>query len=127
MEASSTISALVVTYDEDISISVDTRCAVNGYITVSYDESFTTKVKIMIKKDEAQYLYTISLGTVNLPLQMGDGFYTIIVYKSTEGTKYRRLTEITMKVEGLRDEGVYSNSIQIADYEGYADVMDEIN
>lgn len=122
-----TANVLVMAQDEDLSVCVNTSGAVNGYITVSYDNSFTTKAKVLIQKGGVQYLYTISSGTASLPLQLGDGVYTITVYKDTEGTKLKRMTKLTLEVDGLSDETVYTNSIQLADYEGYEDVIDEIN
>lgn len=129
VEADSAVNAVIKIGDEDISITVETLGAVNGAITVTYDDSHTTKGKILIEKDGTRYFYIVSAGsgTVGLPLQVGDGAYTIIVYKHIKDMQYRQMTEITLHVEGLCDEDVYTNAIQMVDYTKYQDAMDKMN
>ena len=104
-------------------VGVDIGNAGNGYVRILYDKPFTANIKVIVWKDDAYYTYTISQSITSLPLQMGDGKYRIALYENIEGGIYRTISDTTVSVEGLRDEVVYTNSIQMADYEGYADVI----
>ncbi|MFT3985965.1 MAG: hypothetical protein QM697_18870 [Lachnospiraceae bacterium] len=95
VKASSDLNAIIKAWDEDISITVETFGAVSGMITATYDDSRTTKGKILIEKDGEQYIYSVGpgSGTVGLPLQLEDGTYSVLIYKHIEGIRYRLHTD----------------------------------
>ena len=108
-------------------VYVETDKAPNGVVTLHYDAPLENSVVAFVTNSTALYMYSIRSSVTNIPLQMGDGAYEINVYEKMEDTKYIKILIANVVVDGLRDEEVYTNSIQMVDYEGYKDVIDEIN
>lgn len=112
---------------EAADVSIGTKNASSGVVTIEYGKSFTVGVKAIVKKGDTQYTYTITDKSTSVPLQMGDGKYTISVHENISGTTYNTVSSTTVSVSGLKDETVYTNSIQIANYSDNKTLIKEIN
>lgn len=124
-----TANTSLKTYDSDFSVTLDTTQAAKGLITATYDDESSVRGKILIEKGDVQYYYDITpaCGTFGIPLQMGEGEYTVAIFKNIEGTRYQKKAELTLTVEGLCDEDVFTNSIQMVDYEKYHSALVEMS
>lgn len=112
---------------EAASVNVDTSNVSSGVVTIEYDKSFTKAVKAIVKKDGVQYTYNITEKLTDVPLQMGDGSYTVSIHENVSGTTYNTVKTSTVTAKNLSDEKVYTNSIQIVDYKGNKEIIDEIS
>jgi len=110
-----------------LAVSIDTSGANSGFITVEYDKSLSTKVKTIISKDGVQYTYDIQSAETELPLQLGSGTYSVSVHENISGTTYNTVASTNVTASGLSDAEVYTNSIQMVNYEAYASVISEID
>jgi hypothetical protein len=99
----------------------------SGFISVTNGTS--EPVKILIKKDNEKYYYNIQKKSaeINLPLQMGNGNYTIKVYVK-KGDNYTCTKEKTINLNLANENTVYLNSIQLIDFEkeGFIENISEI-
>lgn len=84
----------------------------SGIVTVQYKADLVKTIKVRITKGSTNYDYTIENNQVNnLPLQMGDGAYKVIVLENVSGNKYRIIASEEFNAKGLKDSDVYTNSI----------------
>ena len=80
--------------------SVDSSNTEDGYFMAMHDE-YGGKLKMRVAKDGQIYTYDLN-GTgeyESFPLQLGDGTYTMSVYKNVESNKYSKEAEVTLNVE----------------------------
>jgi len=108
-------------------VSIDTSSSDEGVVLVNYNKSFTTKVKAIVKKGDIQYVYDITSATTALPLQMGNGEYTISVHENVSGASYNTVSTSTVTETNLSDQDVYTCSIQMVDYENNMGVLSGVN
>lgn len=81
-----------------------------GVITINATSDGTMAVRVV--KDNLHNDYVVS-GTTRLPLQHGNGNYTVYVLKNVSGSKYKivQSQKISLNMESLKD--VYLQSIQM--------------
>jgi len=112
---------------DDVSIdtsAADSRCI----IAVQYKPRLTADVKVMITKDSDQYVYTIKDNNPTyIPLQLGNGSYSVQVLQNVSGTKYKALTSATVAVSHFDETKVYVNSIQIVNFNSNMDAIKAMN
>lgn len=80
-----------ITQSPDGGISIDTGCAPNGVALVKVDSIPSDKrCKVIASANGATYQYDLLTRSnfVGIPLQMGNGSYTITVYEQVSGTSY---------------------------------------
>ena len=61
---------------ENIQLNIDQSTVSDGYITVLRPET-DLKLKVTVEKDGQKYQYDLTNQTIVLPLQMGEGEYTV--------------------------------------------------
>lgn len=112
VEAEETNSLKYTTYIEQDQIE-------QGIIGVYYYAKEPKKMKLMITKDEIQYVYNVfSLEeTVYYPLQLGDGGYQVSLYENVSGTKYRKVTTQSIQLNLVDDHIVFLQSVQEIHFE----------
>lgn len=101
---------------ENNGISIDYSNNSYGYISVKASDS-SAKQKLQVILGETTYTYDlVSNEYIVVPLQMGDGTYTIRALKNVDGNNYSILTSINIDVT-LDDEFTpYLYPNQIVDY-----------
>ena len=98
----------------------------NGYFGVCLKQESDKKIKLRVIKDEQTYTYDVKdLEMKAIPLQMGDGTYTIKVFEQVEGTTYALMyaQDISVKMEDELSVYLYPN--QTVDYEEGSLVIDK--
>jgi len=73
-----------------------------GIVTVNYKVDAKTLAKVRVTLKDNQYIYDLKDG-MRLPLQLGNGSYTIEILLNVEGNKYRKAAEET--IEYMSDNG----------------------
>lgn len=81
------------------SVTIDYSNCDSGYVMVKY--SGTGKIKVIISKSgKKDYTYDLVGKKYNVyPLSVGDGKYTVSVYKNISGTQYSTLTSASFEVK----------------------------
>lgn len=90
--------------------------AESGVVVVTYPVEKDVRYKIMLQKDEKKYYYDLISEAVRLPLQMGEGTYTIAILKHEYGITYSYDYETTFDVKSIKEEQLYLNSIVNIDW-----------
>jgi len=85
--------------------------AENGVVVVTYPVEEDVRYKVMLKKDDDKYYYDLTSDSVRLPLQMGEGTYTLAILKNESGKTYSYEYETTFDVDSIEDNQLFLNSI----------------
>ncbi|MEN8904634.1 MAG: transglutaminase-like domain-containing protein, partial [Clostridiales bacterium] len=98
--------------DKDEGINFDISYIDIGKIGLNY--SSDDKLKVIIEKNLKKYTYDLRNDGVNeyYPLQMGDGIYSVKLFRNIEGDFYNELLSKDVALELLWSNIVYQNSIQ---------------
>lgn len=101
----STVSARAADY-------FDTTDLDQGIIHLSCKES--SRLKVIIEKGEKKYTYDLNRSgrKETFPLQMGNGTYSISIYKNTSDSYYRLISTKNVELKLSDPYRVYLNSIQ---------------
>lgn len=91
----------------------------NGVLTISYDNTDNVKMKIAITKGSKNYYYDLGNGknSIDIPLTMGNGTYTIRVCKNLTGNKYSVIESQEFKLELGNEDDVFLHPNVIVNYD----------
>lgn len=97
---------------------LDTAKLAEGVVGIRYAVNKDIVTRVTVAKGEKKYTYTITAGEaeVILPLQLGNGEYTISVLENTTGNKYQVKHRENVKLELKDDNAVYLNAIQLVNW-----------
>ena len=98
---------LTAVADSEI-IKVNTEMSTVSIILKADDYS---EFKVIVKKDEGKYTYNLYSQNEVLPLQMGNGKYTVGVYQKIEGKRYKLVVKKTFLLNA-EDNKVFLTSSQ---------------
>lgn len=93
---------------------IDTSNSGRGVVGVKYTHSSGEKIKVIVNKSGSKYTYNLNslTGFEYFPLQMGNGDYTVTIYKNISGTSYSTIKSYNLNVNLSNSSIVYLNSIQ---------------
>ncbi|MDV3428122.1 MAG: transglutaminase-like domain-containing protein [Bacillota bacterium] len=93
---------------------IDTSNSGRGVVGVKYTHSSGEKIKVIVNKSGSKYTYNLNslTGFEYFPLQMGNGDYTVTIYKNISGTSYSTIKSYSLNVNLSDSSIVYLNSIQ---------------
>lgn len=103
---------------ETETLTIDYSRSKNGYIMVKLNQNVTNKMKVEISKNDFPYRYDITEQEyVALPLQMGNGVYTLKILQNLEGKKYavKKSENIDVHIDNDLSPYLYPN--QLVHYE----------
>ena len=107
---------------------IDVSKASEGIVSVQYTEPIKKTIKVRVEKDKVMYDYYLTNNDVaNFPLQSGAGTYKIIVAENVSGTTFRVVKTETVKVDKLDEKKVFTNSIQLINFNGKMVSIVELN
>ena len=97
--------------------TIDYSNTSDGYVMVKCSQSYP-RVKAQVVKDKQTYTYDIACdgNYVPLPLQMGNGSYTVRVLKNVGGNKYAMLTNTSFSANLTNSLSPYLIPSQIVNY-----------
>lgn len=76
--------------DNSYPVEVTTRVSESGILSVSISTENTSRMKVKVTKGNETLYYDVDSDyQVNIPLQMGDGSYTVKVFCHMEGNDYQ--------------------------------------
>ena len=93
---------------------IDQANANNGKVTVTYKSD--KQLAAMVVKGNQKEQYILNGGNNSVPLQMGDGAYTVYVLEHVSGTSYKQVSKETVNVKIDNKNSVYLQSIQMIDF-----------
>ncbi|GMQ60729.1 hypothetical protein AN1V17_51310 [Vallitalea sediminicola] len=83
----------------------------NGTVSINYDTTNYSDLKVVVKKGSDKYIYNLNSSNEELPLQMGNGDYTVGIYQRVDGNKYKLLTSDKVHIESTK-YAVFLASVQ---------------
>lgn len=91
---------------------VDTTNIDQGVVHLSCQED--SRLKVIIEKDGEKYIYDLNHSgqQETFPLQLGNGTYSISIYKNIIDNNYQLLSTKNVELKLLNPREVYLNSIQ---------------
>lgn len=97
-------------------LQVDDNTKADGYFTARCLKNTSKKLKLIVTCGEHSASYTINSSAV-IPLQFGDGLYTVWLYENIKGTRYAFIGSTKMHVV-LKDDLVpYTHPNIYVDYD----------
>lgn len=85
----------------------------SGVIKVDYQSN--KAVAVRVTKDNESYDYVLN-GNNDIPLQSGDGEYTVLVLENVEGTKFKQIAKENVVLKSKNEKDVYLQSIQMINW-----------
>ncbi len=85
--------------------------AESSTVSINYNTDNYSTIKVVVKKENEQYVYNLTSYGETFPLQMGNGTYAVGVYEKVEGSKYKRIESKNVKVNA-DENAVYLSSVQ---------------
>jgi len=110
-------------------VVIDKSRVADGVISVTCTNKAEKKIKVRVEKDGTYYDYNLLKAneTIDLPLQLGIGKYKITVAENVSGTRYLVLKTETITVEQFDEKKVFTNSIQMVNFNGKMISIVELN
>ena len=112
------VSSVSTVFAETLNVKVNSADATVEINTGSADYS---TFKAIVEKDDVEYIYNLVSGIDTLPLQMGNGQYTVTLLGSNDGRRYRKLSEQTVNVT-LKENAVFLSSSQTVNWNDESEV-----
>ncbi len=109
-----------VAYASDqVSFEIDTSQSDIGVLTVSHPQFENQKYKILIQKDGAKCYFDIVPDKQSecFPLAMGDGEYTIKIFKNISSNQYSTVYNNDVNVSLLDQDQPYKQSVQSIEWD----------
>lgn len=104
-------SALYVYASEDY---IDKSKIDSGIIMINYQSTKTIAVRV--SKDNISYDYILE-SQAGIPLQLGNGEYTILILSNIEGNKYKQVHKEKITLNLSDSNQVYLQSIQMINFD----------
>jgi len=109
-------------------IVIDKSRAADGVVSVQYNEPLKKTIKVRVEHSAGVYDYVIlDNDATALPLQLGAGTYKITVAENVSGTKFRVIKTDTVTVDKIDEKKLYTNSIQLINFNGKMVSIVELN
>lgn len=83
----------------------------NNLVQIS-TSSINTKAKIMVEKGEEKYYYNVNNKEETIPLQLGNGKYSVKVLENITGKKYKVVEKKEIILDGQISNDIYLSSNQ---------------
>lgn len=90
---------------------------IDNTVSINCINTDLTNYKIIVKKGLDKYIYDLFSTDSSLPLQMGNGEYTVNIYKKIQGTSYTFVSgkRMNIKIDEINKNDLYLTSIQNID------------
>lgn len=112
----------MITIKTSGSLVIDASTAAHGFFKARSKESGKQKLRVM--KDGYTFDYDIGTKDIVVPLQIGDGTYTVVLYKNISGNRYSSIGAVKIPVTLDGKFAPYLHSNQYVNYKGNHDIED---
>lgn len=92
----------------------------SGVIKINYNNSKVGAVRV--SKGGTSYDYILK-GNDTIPLQLGNGEYTILVLENVEGKKFKQIAKETVTLKSADSNEIYLQSIQMINWNNEMDAI----
>jgi transglutaminase-like putative cysteine protease len=104
------------------SVTLNTNLADKGIIGIQADVDGGKKLKVKVAKDDQLVYYDIKPGEmIKVPMQFGNGDYSVELYENISGSEYAGLYGEDVKISMDDANGPFLYSSQIVDFEDSAE------
>jgi transglutaminase-like putative cysteine protease len=83
----------------------------NGYLDVA-SSNYGDDMRLLVEKNENKYYYSLNNSIEAIPLQMGNGNYTIKVLENIKDTRYRVVLKEEVSLKESKDNRCFLSSSQ---------------
>lgn len=105
------------------SITVNSNLADKGIIGVKADVDGNQKLKVKVSLNGQAVYYDITTGQmIKVPMQLGNGKYTIELYQNISGSEYQKLYGDTVNISVSDPNQIYLLSNQIVNFENSKEI-----
>jgi len=109
-------------------VVIDKSRVAEGVVSIQIKSEIKKTTKVRIEMDKVVYDYFILNSEVTtFPLQSGAGTYKITIAENISGTKYAVVMTDTVKVDKFDEKKVFTNSIQLINFNGKMVSIVELN
>jgi transglutaminase-like putative cysteine protease len=112
------VTTVTTAYAGTTNVQVDPA---DSTVEISRPSTNYSNFKVIVEKDDVEYIYNLVSETESFPLQMGSGEYTISILGSNDGRRFRLLSKETIKVE-LEENVVFLSSSQTVNWSDESEV-----
>jgi transglutaminase-like putative cysteine protease len=109
---------LMTAYADTKNVQVNSADATVAINAGSADYS---NFKVIIEKDDVEYVYNLSSKIDTFPLQMGSGEYTVTLFGSNDGRRFRTISKETFSVQ-LDENAVFLSASQTVNWDNESEV-----
>lgn len=104
---------------------IDKSNLANGTINVDYKGNKSNKIAIArVTKENQTYDYVLSENN-NIPLQLGNGRYSISIFENVVENKFKQVVKEELNVELVDKNSVYLQSIQMINWNDNMEVVEK--
>ena len=90
-------------------------------VEISRPTANYSNFKVIVEKDDVEYIYNLTSESEAFPLQMGSGQYEITILGSNDGRRFRSLSKETINVT-LKENDVFLSSSQTVNWNNESEV-----
>jgi transglutaminase-like putative cysteine protease len=112
------VASVTTVFADNMNVKVNTADAT---VVINTGSAAYSSFKVIVEKDDVEYIYNLLPGIDTLPLQMGSGNYTVSLLGSNDGRRFRLLSEETIKVE-LKENAVFLSASQTVNWNDESEV-----
>ena len=99
-------------------VLVTTSLSENGILSLDIDTSNTGRLKVKITKDDQVLYYDVDSDYhLNIPLQLGDGDYTVKVFRQVTGNEYESVYSLGFSYQSDNPNDVFLASSDIVNFD----------
>jgi hypothetical protein len=102
------ISTMGMAFADTTNQKLNIENITSGYVTITVNT--INEVRVTISKDDLNSVFTLN-ETTNLPLTMGNGVYSIVVYEKIDG-RFIQQESSNVTLNLIDDSIIYLNSVQ---------------
>ena len=90
-------------------------------VEISRPSTNYSNFKVIVEKDDVEYIYNLTSEFESFPLQMGSGEYQVSILGSNDGRRFRLLSKEIIEVE-LEENAVFLSSSQTVNWNDESEV-----
>lgn len=87
----------------------------SGVVSINYELLKDVHYKVMVNKEGVSYSYDLTEDTI-VPLQMGNGKYSIFILKQVSGNAYKMVKNEVFEAKLIGENNAYLQSMQLVNW-----------
>ena len=112
------VTSVTAAYADTTNVRVNPADAT---VEISRPSTNYSNFKVIVEKDDVEYIYNLTSESESFPLQMGSGEYKVSILGSNDGRRFRLLSDETIKTT-LEENLVFLSSSQTVNWDMESEV-----